>query len=146
MVQNYPCQPNPCGPHSQCREFNNQAVCSCLNGYRGAPPACRPECVASSDCPLNKACSNQICIDPCKGACGVAAVCQVINHNPICTCRTGMSGDPFTRCISIRKYFLRFYLLRIIQKFKLNIVGFYYCSCQCTNDTKKPLSAVSLWT
>lgn len=94
-----PCQASPCGPFSQCREYNTQAVCSCLAGYRGAPPLCRPECVASSDCPSDKACSNQKCVNPCIGACGVAAKCQVINHNPICTCSEEMTGDPFTRCI-----------------------------------------------
>lgn len=72
--------------------------------YQGAPPSCRPECVASSDCASNKACSNQKCINPCEGACGVAALCQTINHNPICTCPNDMTGDPFTRCIFIRKY------------------------------------------
>lgn len=24
--------------------------------------------------------------------------CQVINHNPICSCAPGYTGDPFTRC------------------------------------------------
>lgn len=97
-----PCLPSPCGPFSQCREYNNQAICSCIPNYEGAPPSCHPECVASSDCPANKACSNQRCIHPCEGACGVAARCQVINHNPICTCPSEMTGDPFTRCIIIR--------------------------------------------
>lgn len=100
-----PCQPNPCGPFSQCREYNNQPVCSCIPEYLGTPPACHPECVMSSDCPSNKACSNQKCINPCEGACGFAAHCQVINHNPICICPSEMTGDPFTRCIIIRKCF-----------------------------------------
>lgn len=103
MISSNPCQPSPCGPHSQCRVFNEQAVCSCLLGFRGAPPSCRPECVASSDCPLDKACSNQKCINPCQGTCGVAAKCQVVNHNPICSCPSRMTGDPFTRCTVIRK-------------------------------------------
>ena len=42
-----PCSPNPCGPHSICREYNEQAVCSCQDGYIGSPPQCRPECVVN---------------------------------------------------------------------------------------------------
>jgi hypothetical protein len=93
-----PCDPSPCGPNSQCREINGQAVCSCLPQYTGAPPSCRPECTINPDCPQNRACSNQKCIDPCQGACGINALCQVFNHNPICTCPPGQSGNPFVRC------------------------------------------------
>ncbi|EAT34892.1 AAEL012905-PA [Aedes aegypti] len=93
-----PCQPNPCGPNSQCREINGQAVCSCLPTYGGSPPGCRPECVTSSECSLDKACVNQKCVDPCPGTCGTNARCNVNNHSPICSCQSGYTGDPFTRC------------------------------------------------
>ncbi|ENN73328.1 hypothetical protein YQE_10090, partial [Dendroctonus ponderosae] len=93
-----PCNPTPCGPNSQCREFNNQASCSCLVGFIGSPPACRPECVANIECPMNRACVNQRCIDPCPGTCGLNTVCQVVNHNPICSCAPRYSGDPFVAC------------------------------------------------
>ncbi|CAH2015289.1 unnamed protein product [Acanthoscelides obtectus] len=93
-----PCSPSPCGPNSQCREINAQAVCSCLQGYIGSPPTCRPECVSSSECPLNQACLNQKCVDPCPGTCGINARCQVVNHNPICSCPERFTGDPFISC------------------------------------------------
>jgi len=96
-----PCQPSPCGPNSQCREVNGQAVCSCLPTYIGSPPGCRPECTVSSECPQNRACVNQKCVDPCPGTCGINAQCSVINHSPICSCTTGFTGDPFTRCFAI---------------------------------------------
>lgn len=92
------CNPSPCGPNSQCREINLQAVCSCVPGYTGSPPTCRPECITSSECPLNQACVNQKCIDPCPGTCGINAKCQVVNHNPICSCPPNFTGDPFLRC------------------------------------------------
>lgn len=98
-----PCQPSPCGQNSQCREINEQAVCSCVPGYIGSPPNCRPECVTSSECSRNEACSNQKCIDPCPGTCGIGAKCLVVNHNPICTCPSRYTGDPFIRCQPIRK-------------------------------------------
>lgn len=94
-----PCNPSPCGPNSQCREINGQAICSCILGYKGAPPTCRPECVSSAECTLNQACTNQRCIDPCKGTCGISAQCQVINHNPICSCPPALTGNPFSRCV-----------------------------------------------
>lgn len=100
-----PCAPNPCGPNSLCREVNNQAVCSCLPEFIGSPPGCRPECTVSSECLLNQACVNQKCKDPCPNTCGLNAACQVINHSPVCSCTSGYTGDPFTRCFpQARKY------------------------------------------
>lgn len=93
-----PCHPSPCGPNSICRENNGQAVCSCLPTYIGSPPSCRPECVVSSECPTNRACVNQKCVDPCPAPCGNNANCKVINHSPICTCRQGFTGDAFSSC------------------------------------------------
>lgn len=98
-----PCSPSPCGPNSRCREYNGQATCSCIENFVGSPPSCRPECVVSSDCGSNEACLNQKCRDPCPGTCGVNARCHVTNHNPLCTCLSGFTGDAFTRCTPIRK-------------------------------------------
>ena len=94
-----PCKPSPCGPFSQCRVVNGHAVCSCQANYVGTPPSCKPECVVSTECPQDKACVNQKCVDPCPGTCGISARCQVVNHNPICSCNPGFTGDPFTRCL-----------------------------------------------
>lgn len=102
----HPCQPSPCGPNSQCREVNDQVVCSCLLGYLGSPPACRPECTINADCPQNEACSNQKCRDPCPGVCGMNARCNVVNHSPICSCLPHYTGDPFIRCQMISKNYL----------------------------------------
>lgn len=96
-----PCRPSPCGPNSQCKSMNGQGVCSCLPTYVGSPPGCRPECVVSSECPQNRACANQKCVDPCPGPCGLNTRCDVINHSPICVCRQGFTGDPFSRCFAI---------------------------------------------
>lgn len=104
VIQVQPCAPSPCGPNSQCRTINDQAVCSCLPTFVGSPPSCRPECTISAECPLNEACNNHKCINPCKGTCGHGARCEVINHNPICSCPDQFSGDPFLSCTQIRKY------------------------------------------
>lgn len=94
-----PCTPSPCGLNSRCRELNNHAVCSCLPDMIGAPPNCRPECLVSSECPLDKSCINQKCKNPCENVCGLNARCMVVNHNPICSCELGYTGDPFVRCL-----------------------------------------------
>lgn len=94
-----PCVPSPCGPYSNCRVVNDHAVCSCQTNYIGTPPSCRPECTVSSECPQNKACINNKCQDPCPGTCGINARCQIVNHNPICSCPENYVGDPFVRCI-----------------------------------------------
>ena len=93
-----PCGNNYCGPYSDQREEGARCVCSCLPGYLGFPPHCRPECVLSSDCPPHLACLAASCQDPCLGRCGLAASCQVIRHHPICTCPAGYQGDPFLQC------------------------------------------------
>ena len=103
LVSANPCSPSPCGPNSQCRVVNEQPVCSCVPGFLGSPPTCRPECTLSSDCPRDLACSNQKCINPCTGSCGIRTQCQVINHNPICSCLPGNTGDPFVQCYPISK-------------------------------------------
>lgn len=94
-----PCKPSPCGPYSVCRVINEHAVCSCQSNYIGSPPACRPECMVSSECPQDKACMKNKCQDPCVATCGLNARCNAINHNPICTCPSGFIGDPFVQCI-----------------------------------------------
>lgn len=97
-VKSDPCNPSPCGPNSKCREANGVAVCSCVDEYIGSPPNCRPECTVNAECPQNKACHKFKCANPCSGTCGLNAKCEVINHNPICSCPLDMTGDPFTRC------------------------------------------------
>ena len=66
----------------------------------------RPECVLHSECPGNLACLGEKCRDPCPGACGPAAECEVINHKAVCRCQQGYEGDPFTGCrrITTREY------------------------------------------
>lgn len=96
-----PCLPNPCGPNSNCRVVGHTSACSCLPNYIGRPPQCRPECTINSECSANLACINERCRDPCVGSCGISAVCNVVNHSPICTCQYLYTGDPFSRCYPV---------------------------------------------
>lgn len=80
------------------------------------PPNCRAECVISSECPQNKACVNQKCTDPCVGVCGENAICKVVNHNAICSCSSGFTGEPFNHCKPIESKNLKLTIIQI--KFK----------------------------
>lgn len=95
------CLASPCGPHSTCRNEAGRAVCACEAGTLGAPPSCRPQCVINQDCPLALACLGGTCVNPCVGSCGFNARCNVQNHQPICSCDEGYSGDPFAGCNQI---------------------------------------------
>lgn len=92
------CDQSTCGPNSICRIQNGVAICKCQPEMTGSPPNCRPECQLSTECDSQRACVNYKCIDPCPGSCGQNAKCQVINHNPICSCSPDYTGDPFSRC------------------------------------------------
>lgn len=93
-----PCYPDPCGANAQC----NEGVCTCLPEYKGDPyTGCRPECVLNSDCPRDKACIRNKCVDPCPGTCGQNAECTVINHIPTCSCLPSYTGNSFVVCSPI---------------------------------------------
>mgnify|MGYP003471407550 FL=1 len=93
-----PCIPSPCGQFSQCRDNNGFAICSCLSNYIGNPPNCHPECTINSECSQVQSCINNRCQDPCVGVCALNTDCRVYNHNPVCKCLDGYTGDPFSNC------------------------------------------------
>lgn len=96
-----PCLPSPCGPNSQCRAVGSTPACSCIENFIGRAPNCRPECTINAECSANLACINKRCRDPCPGSCGFSAICNVVNHSPVCTCQIGYTGDPFSGCIPV---------------------------------------------
>lgn len=116
-----PCLSSPCGPHATCRSEAGRAVCACEPGTLGAPPACRPQCVINQDCPLSRACVGGICLNPCVGSCGFNARCIVQNHQPICSCDDGYSGDPFAGCN------------RIESEYNINYIYILYVKCYHCN-------------
>uniref|UniRef100_T1G9Y3 EGF-like domain-containing protein n=1 Tax=Megaselia scalaris TaxID=36166 RepID=T1G9Y3_MEGSC len=113
--------PCNCANNSQCQVKNHRAICSCepgfeecymeqnrplcrcKSGYRGNPfVECKIiECLTNSDCPTNKQCSNEKCINPCiyNNKCGAKAECFVQNHKDICRCPQGYYGNPFVKCM-----------------------------------------------
>lgn len=102
--KSHPCVPSPCGPNSQCRESQNRPICSCKTGYFGNPPNCRPECTVNADCPSDKICDQNKCVNPCPSVCGENTECKVVAHSITCNCLENHAGDPFYRCTPVIKY------------------------------------------
>lgn len=108
------CNPSPCGMNAQC----NQGQCTCFPEYFGDPySVCRPECIINTDCPRDRSCIGHKCKDPCLGTCGNKAICQVVNHLPMCSCPRNMTGNAFLSCDTIRGMFLALFndVWRLVQ-------------------------------
>lgn len=87
-----PC-PGVCGPNDDCYVFNHKASCR--------PKGSQPKCSSDVDCPSHEACDGYKCVDPCLDLCGnERADCQVVNHEPNCTCKPGFYGSPYRFCIT----------------------------------------------
>lgn len=73
------------------------------------PP--QPECMKNDDCAPEKSCVNQRCVSPCtlEDSCGRGSFCHTQNHQPVCRCPNGYTGDPRIACIP-RKYLVLFVL------------------------------------
>ncbi|XP_048505762.1 neurogenic locus notch homolog protein 1 isoform X2 [Athalia rosae] len=94
------CDTHTCGTNAKCTISEGRPVCSCLNLHMGDPlvRCIRVECLVNSDCPTNRACLNNKCIDPCPGFCGLNAQCDTINNEPTCSCPRAYTGDAYTAC------------------------------------------------
>jgi len=92
-----PCPLERCGVNALCSARNHRAVCTCPPGYRPDPDPhirCKQyECLTDPECPSTLACRNENCVDPCK--CARFADCSARNHQGICTCQPGYTGDPY---------------------------------------------------
>ena len=73
---------NDCGPQEIC-----QGV-TCTKG-----------CRVNNECPSSSACINNLCQNPCiNNRCGVNAKCTPSNHEALCSCENGLTGDPLKIC------------------------------------------------
>lgn len=152
-----PCSPSPCGANARCSDRNRAAACQCIPDYFGDPyVACRPECVVHSDCPSDKACQRNKCVDPCPGTCGVNAACRVLSHVATCTCLEGYEGDPFSACrlrplskslfvswfCPLHNYFQNYHLNQVYMKQKLLQ---FICECFFCQVLKWRFFLKNLW-
>lgn len=96
---------NPCPRNAECYGHNHRSTCRCLTGFEGnALSRCeRVECHVDNDCPNNRACLQQRCVDPCSSIanppCAQNAVCYVQNHVAGCLCPPHLpDGNPLSYC------------------------------------------------
>lgn len=73
--------------------------CFCKDGFVEND---KGKCVEPKDC------GPRPCTDS-ENNCGVGAICQWINDEPVCSCKPGTNGDPNIRCCG--KCFRPFYYL-----------------------------------
>ena len=61
------------------------------------------ECRNDNECPYDKACYNEKCLNPCTNGptqCGQGAQCFAQQHRANCACPAGTQGNPMISCIS----------------------------------------------
>ena len=60
------------------------------------------QCRTDQDCPLDKTCKNNECVDPCPFViCGSRAQCKPDQHRGLCICPSGMQGNPHVACTEV---------------------------------------------
>jgi len=93
---------NPCATNAICTASNHAAQCKCPPGLIGNPleQCLTVECNINPDCPSNKACIRNHCMDPClfDNVCAPTALCTTINHVASCACPPGLVGNPLVSC------------------------------------------------
>lgn len=98
-----PClQSNICSQNAQCRVQNHRPLCVCNEGFAGnAHISCfRIGCQSDSECPNNKACINEECINPCTYTkCGENTNCSPEYHKGRCYCKDEYFGNPLVKCL-----------------------------------------------
>lgn len=95
--------PTQCGRDAECLAQNHRATCICPAGTQGNPLiACvRGHCQYNEDCQDHEACDrlNRVCRPVCDAdSCGSHAHCEGRNHQPVCNCQPGLSGNPYVEC------------------------------------------------
>ncbi|VEN60882.1 unnamed protein product, partial [Callosobruchus maculatus] len=98
---------DPCARNAECYGQNHRAACRCPQGLEGNPfERCdRVECHTDSECPNNRACIQQRCVDPCSSianpACARNAICYAQNHAAGCICPPHLpEGNPLSFCVA----------------------------------------------
>ena len=60
------------------------------------------QCRTDRDCPLDKTCKANECVDPCQYViCGSQAQCKAEQHKGICICQKGLQGNPYISCLRV---------------------------------------------
>lgn len=94
-----------CGRNAGCKSDNHKATCACDRGFFGDAyddkMGCQPiECESHNDCSDEKICDLHKCRIAClaHNPCGQNAICSTNNHQQVCTCQPGYTGEPTRGC------------------------------------------------
>lgn len=89
-----------CGRNSECVARLHSGECQCKSGYYYDGNHCRKiECNSDQECSLEKKCDNHICKNVCLvNQCGTNSICVADNHQQLCQCLPGYSGDAHVQC------------------------------------------------
>ena len=103
-----PCESaRACGKGAECTTVAHRPVCSCPPQTTGNPRSgCTPfECIDSADCAAAQTCVRNKCVDPCSqlNVCGANADCAVVDHQSICTCQPGYTGEARLGCTVVQR-------------------------------------------
>ena len=96
-----------CGENAKCTVMKHNPICSCPPGTTGDPfIKCNKignECTKDDECleKKNTLCIGGTCTDLCDNKCGTNAKCSIIDRKVVCSCPSGLTGNPFTSCIPI---------------------------------------------
>ena len=108
----------PCGGEAICTAISHEAVCSCPPGLEGDPyvTCFEIDCRSDFDCPAEKACYNNHCIDPCSisNPCVQPAECTVVDHVVNCDCPPGFEGSKGTSCTKGMCFYLVVFSIYVV--------------------------------
>lgn len=98
------------------KDSSNQPFQFAVSKIPVLPPL--PECSRDDDCPSDKGCVNELCVNPCVvgDPCSRGAFCHVENHAPVCRCPTGYTGDPRVQCQPRKLNIINFSLINTFVK------------------------------
>lgn len=84
----------------------------------------------SSDCPGDKACIGNKCVNPCtQNVCGIKATCKAINHSPLCSCPPPLIGNPFDECIiQIGNYMIFIFVILVFNFLRIFMLSLFPCN------------------
>lgn len=111
------CSEDTCADRANCVAENHEPKCTCFPGTSGNPyvectgvtDVVRPECVSDSECPVEFACINTKCQNPCltQNMCSGDQQCRLLNTAPlrtmICECPPNSFTDVNGNCRKIGK-------------------------------------------
>lgn len=99
------CSGYVCGRNAECAAQDHQPTCHCKPGHHGdandEKTGCQyVECEADHQCSNDKLCDGYMCKIACliKNPCGKNALCSAENHQQICYCQPGYTGDAYQSC------------------------------------------------